>query len=217
MGVRPERVRVERAAQRRQRAAGRGGTPRSTWAPQLEVRVKLESGEAILEPAGQRIRPRIGWRGTRPQGLPTQAGSAVCVLRTRGLRDVRGLGGVHEPVGLRIDARFPAAARPVRLGAGLAFPASLVVLLIIMVPLLQLVRYSFNHFDPVEMMQQAVTLENYAKFSPTRTTAMFFLTTVGVAALCTVLALVLGFPVAYFLARTDSRYKSLLVILLVFP
>lgn len=31
------------------------------------------------------------------------------------------------------------------------------------------------------------------------------------------LALVLGFPVAYFLARTQSRYKSLFVILLVFP
>lgn len=111
----------------------------------------------------------------------------------------------------------PAAARPTRLGAGLAFPASLVVLLIIMVPLLQLVRYSFNHFDPAEMMQQAFTLENYAKFFADPYYRNVFLTTVGVAALCTVLALALGFPVAYFLARTDSRHKSLLVILLVFP
>ena len=38
-----------------------------------------------------------------------------------------------------------------------------------------------------------------------------------VAALCTILALVLGFPVAYFLARTRTRHKSLLIILLVFP
>ena len=45
--------------------------------------------------------------------------------------------------------------RPSRwLGPGLAFPASLVVLVIIMIPILQLARYSFNHFDPVEMMQQ---------------------------------------------------------------
>jgi len=107
--------------------------------------------------------------------------------------------------------------RPVRLGAGLAFPAALVVLLIIMVPLLQLVRYSFNHFDPTEMMQQAFTLENYTKFFADPYYRDVFLTTVGVAALCTVLALVLGFPVAYFLARTDSRHKSLYVILLVFP
>jgi putative spermidine/putrescine transport system permease protein len=109
------------------------------------------------------------------------------------------------------------AARALPLGAGLAFPASLVVLLIIMVPLLQLVRYSFNHFDPTEMMQQAFTLENYARFFADAYYRNVFLTTVGVAALCTVLALVLGFPVAYFLARTESRYKSLFVILLVFP
>lgn len=115
------------------------------------------------------------------------------------------------------SASASAAARPARLGAGLAFPASLVVLLIIMVPLLQLVRYSFNHFDPAEMMQQAFTVENYAKFFADPYYRNVFLTTVGVAALCTVLALVLGFPVAYFLARTDSRRKSLFVILLVFP
>ncbi|OZI66402.1 ABC transporter permease [Bordetella genomosp. 11] len=115
------------------------------------------------------------------------------------------------------SAPVSTAARPVRLGAGLAFPASLVVLLIIVVPLLQLVRYSFNHFDPADMMQAAFTLENYAKFFADPYYRGVFLTTVGVAALCTVLALILGFPVAYFLARTDSRHKSLFVILLVFP
>jgi putative spermidine/putrescine transport system permease protein len=110
------------------------------------------------------------------------------------------------------------AASPGRaLGGGLAFPASLVVLLIIMVPLLQLVRYSFNHFDPAEMMQEAFTAENYARFFADPYYRDVFLATLGVAALCTVLALALGFPVAYFLARTNSRYKSLFVILLVFP
>jgi len=103
------------------------------------------------------------------------------------------------------------------LGAGLAFPASLVVLIIIMVPILQLARYSFNHFDPAELMQTAFTFENYAKFFGDPYYRDIFLTTLWIAALCTVLALVLGFPVAYFLARTQSRYKSLFVILLVFP
>lgn len=110
-----------------------------------------------------------------------------------------------------------AASRGRALGGGLAFPASLVVLLIIMVPLLQLVRYSFNHFDPAEMMQEAFTAENYARFFADPYYRDVFLATLGVAALCTVLALALGFPVAYFLARTNSRYKSLFVILLVFP
>lgn len=103
------------------------------------------------------------------------------------------------------------------LGFSLAFPASIVVLLIILVPILLLFRYSFNHFDPAEMMQTAFTLENYIKFFSDPYYRNVFFTTVWIAALCTMLALVLGFPVAYCLAKTQSRYKSLFIILLVFP
>jgi putative spermidine/putrescine transport system permease protein len=109
-------------------------------------------------------------------------------------------------------------ARAVRwLGPGLAFPATLVVLLVMLVPVLQLARYSLNHFDPTDLMQAAFTFENYAKFFGDPYYRDIFGTTLWVAALCTVLSLVLGFPVAYMLARTQSRHKSLLVILLVFP
>lgn len=111
----------------------------------------------------------------------------------------------------------PAGRAPRLLGASMAFPASLVVLLIIMVPILMLFRYSFNHFDNVEMMQEAFTFENYVRFFADPYYRDVFVTTVWVAALCTALALVLGFPVAYFLAKTQSRYKSLFIILLVFP
>jgi putative spermidine/putrescine transport system permease protein len=101
-------------------------------------------------------------------------------------------------------------------GAGMAFPASIVVLLIVVVPILMLFRYSFNRFAAAQMTA-AFTLENYVKFFADPYYRHVFFTTFGIAALCTVLALVLGFPVAYFLARTQSRFKSLLIILLVFP
>lgn len=103
------------------------------------------------------------------------------------------------------------------LGAALAFPASLVVLVIMMVPLVMMLRYSFNQYDPVQMMKAGFTLENYVKFFSDHYYRAVFADTFMVAALCTVLALVLGFPVAYFLARTTTRHKSLLIILLVFP
>lgn len=101
-------------------------------------------------------------------------------------------------------------------GAGMAFPASIVVLAIIVVPILMLFRYSFNRFDAGQMTQ-AFTFGNYVKFFADPYYRQVFVTTVGIAALCTALALVLGFPVAYFLAKTQSRFKSLLIILLVFP
>ncbi|ALM86714.1 ABC transporter permease [Bordetella sp. N] len=99
----------------------------------------------------------------------------------------------------------------------MAFPASLVVLVIVLVPILMLFRYSFEHFSPTQTLQAGFTFENYAKFFGDAYYRGVFFTTLGVAALCTVLALALGFPVAYFLAKTQSRYKSLLIILLVFP
>ncbi len=108
------------------------------------------------------------------------------------------------------------AGRGKALGASLAFPASIVVLVVIVVPILMLFRYSFNHFDAA-VMKAGFSLENYVKFFADPYYRKVFFTTVGIAALCTALALVLGFPVAYFLARTQSRFKSLFIILLVFP
>lgn len=113
------------------------------------------------------------------------------------------------------QAALPGRAKA--LGFSLAFPASIVVLLIILMPILLLFRYSFNHFDPVDMMQSAFSLENYTRFFGDPYYRQVFFNTVWVAALCTTLALVLGFPVAYFLAKSQSRYKSLFIILLVFP
>jgi putative spermidine/putrescine transport system permease protein len=44
-----------------------------------------------------------------------------------------------------------------------------------------------------------------------------FGTTVRVAFTCTLLCLILGFPLAYVLARTQSRFKTLLLLLVVLP
>ncbi|WP_034296426.1 ABC transporter permease [Herbaspirillum sp. RV1423] len=102
-------------------------------------------------------------------------------------------------------------------GPFMAFPASLIVLGIIVIPILFLFRYSFNHYDVTDLMVSAFTLENYARFFSDAYYSKVLWTTLWIAALCTFLALLLGLPVAYFLAKTQSRFKSLFVILLVFP
>lgn len=103
-----------------------------------------------------------------------------------------------------------------RLGASLAFPASLMVLLVMFIPILMLFRYSFNQFDQ-NVMVEAFTLQNYINFFTDPYYRNVFESTVYVALTCTLLALVLGFPVAYFLAKSQSKYKSVFIILLVFP
>src|SRR5688572_17283107 len=99
----------------------------------------------------------------------------------------------------------------------LMVPAALLVLAVLGMPLVILLIYSFNRFVPGEGMVEAMTLANYGRFFSDSYFLNVLWTTVQVAVFCTVVSLVLAFPVAYFLARTQSRYKSLLIILAVFP
>lgn len=102
-------------------------------------------------------------------------------------------------------------------GPGLTLPASLIVFVIIVLPMLMLVRNSLEVHAPQAIAEAGLTLSNYVRFFSDPFYRNILFDTFKVAAACTVLALVLGFPVAYFLARTQSRYKSLYIILLVFP
>jgi len=101
--------------------------------------------------------------------------------------------------------------------ATLLGPATFVVALGLMLPLLILFRYSFNRFEPRLMMVEAVTLTNYVKFFTDPFYTNIFWTTLRVALLCTLACLVLAFPLAYVLARSESRYKNVLLMLVVLP
>ena len=96
-------------------------------------------------------------------------------------------------------------------------PATVVVIAMLLLPLVILFRYSLNRFVPGQFMVEALTLENYAKvfFDPYYRTVLS--RTAGIAALCTALCLVIGYPTAYLLARTQSRFKTLLILLVVMP
>ena len=78
----------------------------------------------------------------------------------------------------------------------------------LLVPLAILFRYSFNKFDPRRMMVETFSLDNYVKFfsDPYYTGVLW--TTLRVAALCTVVCLAMGLPLAYVLARTQSRLQE---------
>ncbi len=96
-------------------------------------------------------------------------------------------------------------------------PATAFVTAGLLLPLAILLRYSFNKFDPRRMMVEAFSFDNYLKFfaDPYYTGVLW--TTLRVAALCTVACLIMGLPLAYVLARTQSRYKNVLIMLVVLP
>jgi len=102
--------------------------------------------------------------------------------------------------------------------SALVGPATIFIALCLLAPLVMLFRYSLNEFVPSKkMMVEAVTVANYVKFftDPYYTTILW--TTVRIAVLVTTACLVLGFPLAYVVARTQSRFKNLLIISIVLP
>ena len=116
-----------------------------------------------------------------------------------------------------------ATAPPVRTGvpawtaAAAVAPASIVVTIGIVLPVVILFRYSLNQYTPAKVMVDAFTIENYVKFLTDPFYLAVLFRTIRVAALCTAICVVLAFPMAYCLARTRSRFKNLLLMAVVLP
>ena len=104
-------------------------------------------------------------------------------------------------------------------GAALALlgPASLMMLVMLVVPLAFLARDSLNRYDPNELMIAAVTPANYLRFFDDPFYWDVLVTTIRVSVIVTVVCLALGLPMAWRLARSTSRWKSALVVLTVLP
>ena len=96
-------------------------------------------------------------------------------------------------------------------------PATILVCVTMVAPLALLARYSLNRFDPTQLMVTALTLQNYTRF----VSDAFFLsvlgTTIRVSVIVTASCLILGIPMAWRLARTESRWKSASVMAIVLP
>ena len=103
-----------------------------------------------------------------------------------------------------LPAGAVAAPRRVRTAGGAArcwAPATLAVAVMLLLPLLLLLRFSLNQYDPKELMIEAATAANYLRFMSDPFYRGVLRTTLGVAAASTALCLVLGLPLAYRLAR----------------
>ncbi len=96
-------------------------------------------------------------------------------------------------------------------------PATCVVMLVLIAPLVLLARYSLNRFDPTELMIEATTGANYARFFSEAFYWEVMRTTIQVALLVTALCLLLGLPLAWRLSRMTSRWKSPLLLLIILP
>src|ERR1700753_3393310 len=96
-------------------------------------------------------------------------------------------------------------------------PATVFVTAGLWLPLAILFRYSLNTMDARRIMHEAFSGENYLKFFADPYYLGVFWTTLRVAAAWHPVCLVMALPLAYVLARTQTRFKNVLIMLVVLP
>ena len=99
----------------------------------------------------------------------------------------------------------------------LLIPAVLVLLIFFVVPLLTMIRYSFYTHVSGGMMQPDLTLENFQKFFQQELYRRVLIKTLLNALTTTLLALLLGYPVAYVIARGHPLVSRVLLIAVISP
>jgi len=109
----------------------------------------------------------------------------------------------------------PAPVRPSRLLTGLLIlPAGLWYLILLILPIAIVILFSFGERSPTGGYAGGFTVNNYATAFKN---ADPFLTSLSLSITGTVLCLLIGLPLAYFIATRAGRRKGLLIILLVIP
>ncbi|HEU5297965.1 MAG TPA: ABC transporter permease [bacterium] len=84
-------------------------------------------------------------------------------------------------------------------------------------PLILMFLVSVRNYVPTQIVGDRLTLENYARFLLDPFYRGILLSTLRLAAIVSVAALVIAYPLAYYLSRTTSRAKGWLVFLLLTP
>ena len=109
----------------------------------------------------------------------------------------------------------PAPVRPSRLLTGLLIlPASLWYLILLILPIAIVILFSFGERSATGGYDGGFTVNNSATAFKN---ADPFLTSLSLSIIGTILCLLIGLPLAYFIATRAGRRKGLLIILLVIP
>lgn len=99
----------------------------------------------------------------------------------------------------------------------LIIPALAVLALFFIFPLIFLFVTSLQHYVPGQGMSSILTLENYVKFVSDFYYIGILIKTMLLGLTVSVLTLVIGYPLAYFIARTRSKKKGFYIALVIFP
>ncbi|MCI1823793.1 MAG: ABC transporter permease [Megasphaera sp.] len=97
------------------------------------------------------------------------------------------------------------------------FPGILYLVVFFIVPLFYLLRYSFYKFNPNTLYDAVFTVENYTKFFETEYYRQVLFDSFEMAVIVSILAVILAYPVAYYLVRCQNRFTPILSSIIYLP
>lgn len=99
----------------------------------------------------------------------------------------------------------------------LLLPTLALLAIFFVTPLVSLFISSFRQYVPGKGISEALTVQNYVKFLTDFYYIGVLLKTLLLGLTVTLATLVIGYPLAYFIARTNSRRKGFYIALVIFP
>jgi putative spermidine/putrescine transport system permease protein len=102
-------------------------------------------------------------------------------------------------------------------GWGLLLPAILLLLVAFLLPVGMMVPTSFRPYVPLVGITSGFTVDYYTRLVSDSYYLEIIGRTLALGLTVTLSTLVIGYPMAFFLARTRSRWRNWLTILVVFP
>lgn len=98
-----------------------------------------------------------------------------------------------------------------------ALPMLVTLSFVFLIPILSLILVSFHSMTGPAQVNDAFTMENYRNFFTDTFYLKILLNTFTLGAVVVACCLIISYPVSYFLARTRSRWRGLLLFLVVSP
>jgi len=99
----------------------------------------------------------------------------------------------------------------------LGVPYQAVIVVLILIPIILMLIYSFQSRASSQTFTLIFTLDNYLRFINEPIFVRLMVESIGLAFVATLISVLIGYPLAYIIARSNSKTKTLLILLITAP
>jgi spermidine/putrescine transport system permease protein len=99
----------------------------------------------------------------------------------------------------------------------LGVPYQAVIVVLILIPIILMLIYSFQSRASSQTFTLIFTLDNYLRFINEPIFVRLMAESIGHAFVATLISVLIGYPLAYIIARSNSKTKTLLILLITAP